>query len=142
MCYVNQHQIKMFLPIKMFFKICGNSDFSGTAFSIICCLLILDIGKLSSLHCCRVLKHFVLLISFRAVHILPNKFLGTIGEHEDFPIDRICLSHNGCIIGSCSHDQRVKFWNISHLREMNLEEASSSHKEEQEDTSDNFFADL
>ncbi|XP_031551133.1 WD repeat-containing protein 55-like [Actinia tenebrosa] len=80
----------------------------------------------------------------RAVHILPNRLLGPVGEHADFPIERIRLSRDGNLIASCSHDQSVKFWNIEHLKTTSL--APGSKKKEAENvcgaTSDNFFADL
>lgn len=67
-----------------------------------------------------------------------------MGEHADFPIERIRLSRDGNLIASCSHDQTVKFWNIEHLKTTSL--APGSKKKEAEkvcgETGDNFFADL
>eukprot|EP01126_Amoeba_proteus_P059678 TRINITY_DN7815_c0_g1_i20.p1 TRINITY_DN7815_c0_g1~~TRINITY_DN7815_c0_g1_i20.p1 ORF type:complete len:194 (-),score=52.39 TRINITY_DN7815_c0_g1_i20:286-867(-) len=51
----------------------------------------------------------------RVVSIEPNKFLGVIGEHEDFPVERIALSRDTKFLGSCSHDNIVKFWDLSFL---------------------------
>jgi WD40 repeat protein len=49
----------------------------------------------------------------RVVQIHPNQFLGVIGEHENYPIERMSLSHDKELLVSCSHDNSVKFWNIS-----------------------------
>ncbi|CAI2175530.1 11210_t:CDS:2 [Funneliformis geosporum] len=40
----------------------------------------------------------------RLIGILPNKFLGVIGDHEDFPIECLKLSHDNNLLASCSHD--------------------------------------
>ncbi|RIA89177.1 WD40-repeat-containing domain protein [Glomus cerebriforme] len=53
----------------------------------------------------------------RLVGILPNKFLGVIGDHEDFPIECLKSSHDNNLLASCSHDNTVKFWNIRYLYE-------------------------
>lgn len=57
--------------------------------------------------------------SIRAVHLFPNRFLGTVGHHEKgYPVERLDVSHDGTLIASLSHDECVKFWNISYLEEM------------------------
>jgi WD40 repeat protein len=49
------------------------------------------------------------------VNILPNKLLGIIGEHEDFPVERLAMSRDRKYMASCSHDNSIKFWNVSYL---------------------------
>jgi len=49
----------------------------------------------------------------RVVSILPNKLIGVIGEHEDFPIERLKISRDSKILASSSHDNKVKFWDVS-----------------------------
>ncbi|XP_076330623.1 WD repeat-containing protein 55 [Tachypleus tridentatus] len=51
----------------------------------------------------------------RAVHVLPNRFLGIVGNHDEFPVENMSLSKDGKLLASCSHDQKIKFWNISCL---------------------------
>ncbi|WAQ99393.1 WDR55-like protein, partial [Mya arenaria] len=49
----------------------------------------------------------------RAVHILPNRFIGIVGEHPgDFPVENLSLSRDKHLLASCSHDQKIKFWNV------------------------------
>eukprot|EP00123_Amoebidium_parasiticum_P020460 comp50296_c0_seq1/m.47636 comp50296_c0_seq1/g.47636 ORF comp50296_c0_seq1/g.47636 comp50296_c0_seq1/m.47636 type:complete len:349 (-) comp50296_c0_seq1:241-1287(-) len=97
----------------------------------------------------------------RVVQIHPNKLLGVVGEHQDFPIERIRLSHDKHYLGSCSHDKTVKFWDVSSL----VSEKADGEDDEMEDVDsdeeqgmqvdaraegkkdwnkkeDNFFADL
>lgn len=52
----------------------------------------------------------------RAVNILPNRFLGIVGDHTDFPIEDLALSHDRQILASCSQDQRVKFWFVGDIK--------------------------
>ncbi|EDO47048.1 predicted protein [Nematostella vectensis] len=76
----------------------------------------------------------------RAVHILPNRLLGPVGEHADFPIERLRLSRDGNLLASCSHDQTVKFWDIEHLKDTSL--APGSKKSAESTDASDFFADL
>jgi len=60
--------------------------------------------------------------NIRAVHLYPHRFLGVIGHHEDeFPIERLDVNTSGEIVASISHDNRVKFWNVTYLEEMDYE---------------------
>ena len=58
---------------------------------------------------------FVRAATNSAVRIQPHNLLGVVGEHEDFPIERIRISANAAYLGSCSHDNSVKFWNLEGL---------------------------
>lgn len=102
-------------------------------------------------------------IFVRAVNILPNNIVEVIGKHAQFPIESLSLSYCQDILVSCSHDQKVKihfsrniqffyfikhfsyvqikFWNISHLYDLNTErpEEVKAHKKVKRR---NFFEDL
>uniref|UniRef100_UPI0029552C41 WD repeat-containing protein 55 n=1 Tax=Panthera onca TaxID=9690 RepID=UPI0029552C41 len=52
----------------------------------------------------------------RAVNILPNRVVGTVGQHAGEPVEKLALSHCGCFLASSGHDQRLKFWNMAELR--------------------------
>ena len=49
----------------------------------------------------------------RVVGLQPNKVLGVIGDHEDFPVEGMRSSRNNRILGSFAHDETVRFWDIS-----------------------------
>ena len=49
----------------------------------------------------------------RVVAIQPNRVLGVIGEHNDFPVEGMCRSRCGNILGSYSHDDTLRFWDLS-----------------------------
>ncbi|KAI8099983.1 carbonic anhydrase [Halteromyces radiatus] len=63
----------------------------------------------------------------RLVSVSPQyQFEGIIGDHgEDFPVERVRLSHDGplldeesspiCLLGSCGHDMQLRFWDIGYL---------------------------
>jgi len=76
----------------------------------------------------------------RVVQIHPNKLLGVIGEHEEFPIERIRLSRDNKYLGSCSHDNTVKFWNVEYLmdndNENNEEENNDEENKNEENTNE------
>lgn len=63
----------------------------------------------------------ILSIYCRAVHILPNRFLGVVGEHEELPIEALSLTHDGQYLVSCSHDQCVKFWYVGDLKDIKVD---------------------
>lgn len=51
----------------------------------------------------------------RAVHLLPNRFLGVVGEHNDMPVSKITVSHDKKFIASSANDSIIKFWTVEHL---------------------------
>jgi len=53
----------------------------------------------------------------RIVSIQPSDLVGIVGEHEDFPIERMRLSHDNLYLASSSHDNTIKFWNLKYLYE-------------------------
>jgi WD repeat-containing protein 55 len=53
----------------------------------------------------------------RLVQIQPNKLLGVIGEHGEFPIEGLRKSADNTILASLSHDHCVKLWDIRFLYE-------------------------
>lgn len=55
--------------------------------------------------CCR----------YRAINLLPNRVIGSVGQHVGEPIEQIAKSYDGHFLASCAHDQKVKFWDISSL---------------------------
>jgi WD40 repeat protein len=81
--------------------------------------------------------------NFRAVGILPNRFLGVVGEHGEFPIEQIHLSPDRNLLASCSHDQKIKFWDVRHFKEAALsEEIPTKTKPTKSTGTENFFEDL
>ncbi|XP_007899191.1 WD repeat-containing protein 55 [Callorhinchus milii] len=54
----------------------------------------------------------------RAVNILPNRVIGSVGQHPGESIEQIAKSHEENFLASCAHDQKVKFWDISDLHDM------------------------
>ncbi len=51
----------------------------------------------------------------RVVGIHPNKFLGVLGEHSEFDIERLVMRKDKAYVASISHDPKVKIWNTSVL---------------------------
>lgn len=85
----------------------------------------------------------------RICEIHPNRLLGVIGEHPDFPIERIKLSRDNRFLASCSHDLTVKFWNMEEIFESDeegkgeeMEEEAMEMDDKKKKPKDNFFSDL
>jgi WD40 repeat protein len=53
----------------------------------------------------------------RVVGIHPNKMLGIVGEHGEYPIENMALSHDNRFLTTSSHDHCIKFWNVAYLFE-------------------------
>lgn len=51
----------------------------------------------------------------RVVQVHPNKLLGLIGDHEDFPVEVLKFSHDKKLVGSVSHTNKVHFWDVGYL---------------------------
>ena len=79
---------------------------------------------------------------FRAVRILPNRFLEVVGEHGEFPIEQMRLSTDGNTLASCSHDKKIKFWDVRHFRGSTLSETVPNKTKPKQSTGTDFFEDL
>ncbi|KAI4884395.1 hypothetical protein NFI96_011239, partial [Prochilodus magdalenae] len=49
----------------------------------------------------------------RAISIMPNRVIGSVGQHAGEPIEQIASSRDKRFLASCAHDQLIKFWDIS-----------------------------
>lgn len=58
----------------------------------------------------------------RLVSIHPNKLIGVLGEHEEFDIETLRKNADNTLMASCSHDCRIKFWDIRCLYEEDEDE--------------------
>ncbi|XP_030287084.1 WD repeat-containing protein 55 [Sparus aurata] len=58
----------------------------------------------------------------RAVNLLPNRVLGCIGQHVGEPIEELAKSWDSRFLVSSAHDQLIKFWDISTLPNMTVNE--------------------
>ena len=80
----------------------------------------------------------------RAVHILPNRFLGVLGRHGDLAVENLSLSRDKNLLASCSHDQTIKFWNLDLLDDIEVkqEKAKVSQRNQPLNPDNQFFDDL
>ncbi|KAK4476991.1 hypothetical protein RD792_016192 [Penstemon davidsonii] len=49
------------------------------------------------------------------VGILPNRIIQPIAEHSEYPVERLAFSHDRKFLGSISHDQMLKLWDLDDL---------------------------
>ncbi|KAG9490932.1 hypothetical protein GDO78_006320 [Eleutherodactylus coqui] len=86
----------------------------------------------------------------RAVNILPNRVIGTVGQHPGEPIEQLAKSRDGRFLASCAHDQKVKFWDVSNIGSIIVDVYRKRKKNRQLQAlskkafggADDFFADL
>ncbi|XP_051534058.1 WD repeat-containing protein 55 [Myxocyprinus asiaticus] len=87
----------------------------------------------------------------RAISILPNRVVGSIGQHVGEPIEEIARSRDTRFLASCAHDQLIKFWDISSIPDMKVNDYRRRKKKDgflkalsnkAFDTGQNFFAGL
>lgn len=108
-------------------------------------------GHPSSIDClCPLNDNIVLTGCFdgniRACHVLPNRFMGIIGNHENFPIIKLALSPDRKTLASIAHDEYIRFWNIDGLDSKVIQASSKSDskklKNKKIGKNENFFSDL
>ena len=75
--------------------------------------------------------------------------MGIVGKHDGFPIQNLCLSSDGNVCASISHDENVKFWNVENIKEIKIDAQSKSENKKLKNKKitakgkpDNFFSDL
>ena len=69
----------------------------------------------------------------RVVALQPNKVLGVIGDHEDFPVEGMRSSRDGRVLGSFAHDETVRFWDISMFADDEDDENEDMNGEDDEE---------
>lgn len=111
-------------------------------------------GHPSSIDCVLPISRNIVLTgcfdgNIRACSIFPNRFLGILGNHDEFPIQSMCLSSDGNVVASISHDECVKFWNVENIKTLRVEDKKKTKSKSLRNKkinvkgkSDNFFADL
>ncbi|XP_013133768.1 PREDICTED: WD repeat-containing protein 55 homolog [Papilio polytes] len=77
------------------------------------------VGQKHSLQCMVPVTQNIVVTSgedgiLRATHMFPQRQLGIVGQHS-LPVECLDISHDGQFIASCSHENDVKFWNISYF---------------------------
>ncbi|XP_041978961.1 WD repeat-containing protein 55 homolog [Aricia agestis] len=77
------------------------------------------VGHKSSVQCMIPITQNIVVSSgedgiLRAAHLFPQRQLGIVGQHS-LPVECIDISHDGNYIASSSHDNDIKFWNISYF---------------------------
>ncbi len=63
----------------------------------------------------------------RILNILPNKLVGIVGNHNDYPVERLSLSPDKLVLASASHDDTVKIWDLSALKDDDEDSDQVSH---------------
>lgn len=73
----------------------------------------------------------------RIVNILPNRMIGVVGEHDDdMSVQRMAITHDKGYLGSCSDDNKIKFWNIGFLFEEDGEDDEEEEQQDEEEAQD------
>ncbi|KAL7717599.1 WD repeat-containing protein [Entamoeba marina] len=72
----------------------------------------------------------------RVVQINPHKLLGCIGQHNNFPIERLTLSKDNDMVASAGHGKHIKFWDVAYLFEDGNNEGDMIIEKPEEDVID------
>ncbi|XP_072936508.1 WD repeat-containing protein 55 homolog [Epargyreus clarus] len=72
----------------------------------------------------------------RAAHMFPQRQLGVVGQHS-MPVERLDISHDGTYIASCSHNNDVKFWNITYFESIDTLINVNEKQDKKKDMSNN-----
>ncbi|KAK9825524.1 hypothetical protein WJX74_004054 [Apatococcus lobatus] len=61
----------------------------------------------------------------RILNILPNKLVGIVGDHDEYPVERLALSSDKLTLASASHDDTVKLWDLAALQDDSSNDADA-----------------
>jgi WD repeat-containing protein 55 len=70
----------------------------------------------------------------RAIALHPNKIIGVIGNHEDFPVEGMRKNHDETLIGSFAHNRIIQFDDISIFLDDDDEEEESQDSVDMENS--------
>jgi len=45
----------------------------------------------------------------------PDRVIGVIGDHEEFPVEGMCANRDNTLLGSFAHDEVVRFWDLERI---------------------------
>lgn len=110
-------------------------------------------GHSSSIDCCVPVTEHVVCTgcidgTIRAVHMLPNRFLGIVGDHEELPVESMTVSFDSRYLASCALEDKIRFWGVEHLQKTNVDPRGKADKNDssrrltETGKQENFFADL
>lgn len=69
----------------------------------------------------------------RLVGILPNRIIQPLAEHSEYPIEGLAFSSDRKYLGSISHDQMLKLWDLQELLDSKQDVPSSQKVEADSD---------
>ena len=69
----------------------------------------------------------------RVVSVQPNKVLGIIGDHEEFPVEGLRPNYDNTILASFAHDEVIRFWDLSMFQDENMDGDDEDEEVAQED---------
>ncbi|KAJ6801703.1 WD repeat-containing protein 55 [Iris pallida] len=72
----------------------------------------------------------------RLVGILPNRIIQPLAEHSDYPIEGLAFSSDRKYLGSISHDQMLKLWDLQELLDGRQDVPNSQMVEDGSDDDD------
>lgn len=82
------------------------------------------------------------------MNIQPNRLIGVIGDHGDFPIEKLRVT-NFNLLASCAHDAKVKFHETDSITKSMVSKSKKSEftknlnkKAKKLESNNDFFADL
>ena len=61
----------------------------------------------------------------RVAQIQPDRFVGVLGNHSDYPIEKLEWNSDRSVVGSVSHDNYIRLWDAQVLLEEGLEGVES-----------------
>jgi WD40 repeat protein len=65
----------------------------------------------------------------RLVQLHPDKLLGVLGEHDGYPVEKLQFNADRSFVGSVSHDNLIRLWDASILKD----DADGDDKDEEEE---------
>jgi WD40 repeat protein len=95
-------------------------------------------GHPETVDCCLKIDEKTLLTGssdglIRALQIQPNKLMGVLGSHEDFPVEGMKKNHDETLIASFAHDPIIRFNDISIFYEGDGNEKEEGEKDMDEE---------
>ena len=80
--------------------------------------------------------------------MLPNRFIGIVGDHQELPVESLAVSFDSRFLASCALEENIKFWGVEHLKTTNVDPRGKAGKNDaskrltEAGKHDSFFSDL
>jgi WD40 repeat protein len=69
----------------------------------------------------------------RILRVTPLEVVDVLGDHGEFPVECLAVSHDGAMVASCSHESEIKFWDVRQYGDGKVDALAAARQQQREE---------